>query len=523
MAQDKNQAPAQTEGRDYLAQAMAAAQAGRYKLARSLLNQLLRQDPQNEHAWIALAHLSMSQPAPDPQRARACLRQALRINPQSREAIRELRLLDARLSGSSLGEDDSAHADRNPDRPASLPRDQARASRHVTWSGRNTFVLIAAAVIVLSALVLAGWAIRDGDLSLAAYEPTVTPTPPTTATPTHTPTPSVPQRVAQQIPALQAAWGAQDWAAAIDVLNDITAMDGSYPGLDQARCDTYLHWASELEEDCQIQKAYDLYRRAVPYCADQAAVSHKKARALQYLAGKRRYDHKQWSQAAAALQRLYDIAPDYAAGCHETLADANAPFTAHIPSDARSLLYASYLASSRTLLNGNRLQEARQAANAALKLDPTSQDAGRLLETIRTRLTPTPTPTPANPLNKRVEVDLTKQRMYVWQGDTLIYDWVCSSGGPGSGTATGNYSVLDKIPEAWASQWSLRMPYWLGIYWVGRIENGIHALPILSNGQTLWAGYLGTPVSYGCIILSTENARTLYHWVDVGTPVWIHR
>jgi lipoprotein-anchoring transpeptidase ErfK/SrfK len=66
------------------------------------------------------------------------------------------------------------------------------------------------------------------------------------------------------------------------------------------------------------------------------------------------------------------------------------------------------------------------------------------------------------------------------------------------------------------------MPYWLGIYWVGRIENGIHALPINADGTMLWDGYLGTPVSFGCIILSTENARTLYHWADIGTPVWIY-
>jgi lipoprotein-anchoring transpeptidase ErfK/SrfK len=112
--------------------------------------------------------------------------------------------------------------------------------------------------------------------------------------------------------------------------------------------------------------------------------------------------------------------------------------------------------------------------------------------------------------------------MYVWQGDTLIYNWLASTGKSGSGTAAGNFRVQSKIPEAWAGQWSLRMPYWLGIYWVGSIENGIHALPINANGSTLWAGYLGTPVSFGCIILSTENARTLYHWADIGTPVSIH-
>jgi hypothetical protein len=65
------------------------------------------------------------------------------------------------------------------------------------------------------------------------------------------------------------------------------------------------------------------------------------------------------------------------------------------------------------------------------------------------------------------------------------------------------------------------MPYWLGIYWAGSLENGIHALPILPSGQRLWQGYLGTPVSYGCVILGTIEAQTLYNWAEVGTPVVI--
>ena len=92
---------------------------------------------------------------------------------------------------------------------------------------------------------------------------------------------------------------------------------------------------------------------------------------------------------------------------------------------------------------------------------------------------------------------------------------------PGAGTRSGVFAVLDKIPNAYAATWDLQMPYWLGIYWAGSLENGIHALPILSNGQRLWEGYLGTPVSFGCIILGTDEARQLYYWADVGTPVII--
>ena len=53
----------------------------------------------------------------------------------------------------------------------------------------------------------------------------------------------------------------------------------------------------------------------------------------------------------------------------------------------------------------------------------------------------------------------------------------------------------------------------------GDLENGIHALPILPDGQRLWDGYLGTRVSFRCVILGVNEAQTLYDWSDVGTPV----
>ncbi len=122
---------------------------------------------------------------------------------------------------------------------------------------------------------------------------------------------------------------------------------------------------------------------------------------------------------------------------------------------------------------------------------------------------------------KRIVINLSNQRMVTYQGDTQIHSFIVSTGMSGANTVPGTYQVLDKYPNAYASTWNLQMPYWLGIYWAGSLENGIHALPILPNGQRLWEGYLGAPVSYGCVILETQDARTLYHWAEVGTPVII--
>lgn len=124
--------------------------------------------------------------------------------------------------------------------------------------------------------------------------------------------------------------------------------------------------------------------------------------------------------------------------------------------------------------------------------------------------------------NKYILVDISEQHMYVYEDNALVYSFV-SSTGMNNATRVGMFSVLDKIPNAYGSTWDLWMPNWLGIYYSGNLENGIHALPILSNGGQLWAGYLGIPISYGCVVLGVYEAQLLYDWADIGTPVEIQR
>jgi LysM repeat protein len=122
---------------------------------------------------------------------------------------------------------------------------------------------------------------------------------------------------------------------------------------------------------------------------------------------------------------------------------------------------------------------------------------------------------------KEIHVDISEQRMRVYENGALIWDWVTSTGERGRETMPGNFSVLNKIPNAYGATWNLWMPNWLGIYWAGYLQNGIHSLPILSDGSKLWAGFLGTPVSFGCVILDDTNSLLLYNWAEVGTPVII--
>ena len=124
--------------------------------------------------------------------------------------------------------------------------------------------------------------------------------------------------------------------------------------------------------------------------------------------------------------------------------------------------------------------------------------------------------------SKRIVISIAEQRLRVYEQGALLYDWPCSTGRASSPTYTGVFQVLNKEEKAYASQWDLWMPNFLAVYRVGGdVYNGIHGLPILSSGQRLWAGALGSPASYGCIIVGIQEAETLYNWADVGVLVII--
>ncbi len=129
-----------------------------------------------------------------------------------------------------------------------------------------------------------------------------------------------------------------------------------------------------------------------------------------------------------------------------------------------------------------------------------------------------PTAEPAG--EKRILVNVGEQHLYAYQGDTLVYGFVISTGADQS-TKIGTFPIVDKIPQAFSEPWGFWMPDWLGIYPVGEMENGLHALPVLPDGTELWGDAIGTPISHGCVVLKPEDARRLYEWAEIGTVVEI--
>lgn len=222
-----------------------------------------------------------------------------------------------------------------------------------------------------------------------------------------------------------------------------------------------------------------------------------------YLTGIDHYQAAEWAKSVVIFAQIYRQNPVYLS--------------------ADEILYSAYYNLGVIQEAAAELEPALDSYRQAAKILPDAPEANQKIEQVKLKLNPpTPEPTPEPVVKKHIVVDISDQRTYLFENDVLATEFVVSTGEPGRDTAIGEFKIQSKIPMAYASTWNLDMPFWLGIYYSGPLENGFHAVPTVRHtGLTMWDGYLGQRVSYGCVILSMEDAETLYNWSDMDIPVSI--
>lgn len=132
-------------------------------------------------------------------------------------------------------------------------------------------------------------------------------------------------------------------------------------------------------------------------------------------------------------------------------------------------------------------------------------------------------PLPVVP-NKRIVVSIAQQKAWIYENDNIKWEWPVSTGIASSPTAPGIFQIQSHEPNAYAGNWDLWMPSFMGIYRpvpTSDFMNGFHGFPTRGGSNLLWTGDLGHPVTYGCILLSSENAQLLYEWAEAGVVVEI--
>lgn len=112
-----------------------------------------------------------------------------------------------------------------------------------------------------------------------------------------------------------------------------------------------------------------------------------------------------------------------------------------------------------------------------------------------------------------IDVDLTNQRVYAYEGDTVVNSFIVSTGTWLTPTVTGQFNIYVKYRSNKMSGPGYYLPdvpyimYFHGSY-------GLHG--------TYWHNNFGTPMSHGCVNLTIDDAGWLYNWASVGTVVNVH-
>lgn len=112
-----------------------------------------------------------------------------------------------------------------------------------------------------------------------------------------------------------------------------------------------------------------------------------------------------------------------------------------------------------------------------------------------------------------IDVDLTNQRVYAYEGDVVVNSFIVSTGTWLTPTVTGKYKVYVKYRSASMSgpgYYLPDVPYIMYFY----KGYGLHG--------TYWHNNFGTPMSHGCVNLRTDEAGWLFNWASVGTVVNVH-
>jgi len=136
----------------------------------------------------------------------------------------------------------------------------------------------------------------------------------------------------------------------------------------------------------------------------------------------------------------------------------------------------------------------------------------------------------AKPLNKsapkKVVVDLSDRRVYMYRQNTVIASYPIGVGKKGWETPIGTFEVMhmQQFP-AWqhpitgkvfaAGPNSPLGERWIGFWSDGHNEIGFHGTPD--------SELVGSPVSHGCLRMRNPDVRLLYEQISLGVPVQVRK
>lgn len=115
--------------------------------------------------------------------------------------------------------------------------------------------------------------------------------------------------------------------------------------------------------------------------------------------------------------------------------------------------------------------------------------------------------------SRYIDINLSEQTLYAFEGPTLVNQFLVSTGKGGYATPTGEFAIYGKDRYALMDGPDYYLPNVPFVSWfLG--DYSIHG--------TYWHSNFGHTMSHGCVNASTGDAEWLFGWADIGTPVYVH-
>lgn len=123
-----------------------------------------------------------------------------------------------------------------------------------------------------------------------------------------------------------------------------------------------------------------------------------------------------------------------------------------------------------------------------------------------------------NSQSKRIEINLSNQHLYAYEGEKLKYEFLVSSG-KWFPTPTGTFNVWYKTPSNRMRGGNIK----LGTYYdLPNVPWNMYFYKDYAIHGAYWHKNFGHPMSHGCVNLLPEDARLLYSWTEYTTPIKIY-
>lgn len=118
---------------------------------------------------------------------------------------------------------------------------------------------------------------------------------------------------------------------------------------------------------------------------------------------------------------------------------------------------------------------------------------------------------------KWIEVDISDQKLYAWEGNRKVYEFSVSTGRPGYDTVKGEFRVWRKVRnQAYRGGSKARGDY----YYLPNVPYSLFFHKAYAIHGAYWHNDFGIKRrSSGCVNLRPEEAGIIYNWAGPAIPV----